>query len=111
MPKYLVQANYVGEGVKGLLKEGGSSTGSGGKVNQIWGRQVGNFLLCFRRNRSVRHRRYAGQCQYGGGRLDGRRQWSHQSENNRADDPRRTRQCGKEDSHLSTTWKVSGPAF
>jgi uncharacterized protein with GYD domain len=25
MPKYLVQANYVGEGVKGLLKEGGSS--------------------------------------------------------------------------------------
>lgn len=25
MPKYLIQANYVGEGVKGLLKEGGSS--------------------------------------------------------------------------------------
>jgi uncharacterized protein with GYD domain len=25
MPKYLVQANYVGEGVNGLLKEGGSS--------------------------------------------------------------------------------------
>jgi len=25
MPKYLVQANYVGEGFKGLLKEGGSS--------------------------------------------------------------------------------------
>jgi uncharacterized protein with GYD domain len=25
MPKYLFQANYVGEGVKGLLKEGGSS--------------------------------------------------------------------------------------
>jgi uncharacterized protein with GYD domain len=25
MPKYLVQANYVGEGIKGLLKEGGSS--------------------------------------------------------------------------------------
>jgi uncharacterized protein with GYD domain len=24
MPKYLVQANYVGEGIKGLLKEGGS---------------------------------------------------------------------------------------
>ena len=24
MPKYLVQANYVGDGVKGLLKEGGS---------------------------------------------------------------------------------------
>ena len=23
MPKYLVQANYVGEGVKGLLKDGG----------------------------------------------------------------------------------------
>lgn len=25
MPKYLVQANYVGEGIKGLRKEGGSS--------------------------------------------------------------------------------------
>jgi uncharacterized protein with GYD domain len=25
MPKYLFQANYVGEGIKGLLKEGGSS--------------------------------------------------------------------------------------
>jgi uncharacterized protein with GYD domain len=25
MPKYLLQANYVGEGIKGLLKEGGSS--------------------------------------------------------------------------------------
>ena len=25
MPKYLAQANYVGEGLKGLLKEGGSS--------------------------------------------------------------------------------------
>ena len=25
MAKYLVQANYVGEGIKGLLKEGGSS--------------------------------------------------------------------------------------
>jgi uncharacterized protein with GYD domain len=24
MPKYLVQGNYVGEGVKGLLKEGGT---------------------------------------------------------------------------------------
>jgi len=25
MPKYLAQCNYVGEGVKGLLKEGGSN--------------------------------------------------------------------------------------
>ena len=25
MPKYLIQANYVSEGIKGLLKEGGSS--------------------------------------------------------------------------------------
>ena len=24
MPKYLIQANYVGEGLKGLLKDGGS---------------------------------------------------------------------------------------
>jgi uncharacterized protein with GYD domain len=25
MPKYLIHGNYVGEGIKGLLKEGGSS--------------------------------------------------------------------------------------
>lgn len=25
MPKYLIEATYVGEGIKGLLKEGGSS--------------------------------------------------------------------------------------
>ena len=25
MPKYMIQANYVGDGVKGLLKEGGTS--------------------------------------------------------------------------------------
>ena len=25
MPKYLLQASYVGDGIKGLLKEGGSS--------------------------------------------------------------------------------------
>jgi len=25
MPKYLIEANYFGEGVKGLLKDGGSS--------------------------------------------------------------------------------------
>jgi len=25
MPRYLLQANYVGEGIKGLLKEGGTS--------------------------------------------------------------------------------------
>jgi uncharacterized protein with GYD domain len=25
MPKYLAQVNYIGEGVKGLLKEGGTS--------------------------------------------------------------------------------------
>ena len=25
MPKYLIQANYVGDGVKGLIKEGGSA--------------------------------------------------------------------------------------
>ena len=25
MPKYLIKANYIGDGIKGLLKEGGSS--------------------------------------------------------------------------------------
>jgi uncharacterized protein with GYD domain len=45
MPKYLVQANYVGEGIKGLLKEGGSGRRAaveklvqsvGGKVDAIY---------------------------------------------------------------------------
>ena len=45
MPKYLVQANYVGDAVKGLLKEGGSSrravveklfTSAGGKLETFY---------------------------------------------------------------------------
>jgi uncharacterized protein with GYD domain len=45
MPKYLIQANYVGEGVKGLLKDGGTgrraavekALGSvGGKVESFY---------------------------------------------------------------------------
>ena len=36
MPKYLVQANYVGEGLKGLLKEGGSSRRAA--VEKLFGR-------------------------------------------------------------------------
>jgi uncharacterized protein with GYD domain len=45
MPKYLIQANYIGDGVKGLLKEGGSSrratieklfASSGGKVEAFY---------------------------------------------------------------------------
>lgn len=45
MAKYLIEANYVGEGVKGLLKEGGSSrrdavekllSSVGGKVESFY---------------------------------------------------------------------------
>ena len=45
MPKYLFQCNYVGEGIKGLLKEGGSSRRAvvdklfksvGGKLESIY---------------------------------------------------------------------------
>lgn len=45
MPKYLIHGNYVGEGIKGLLKEGGSgrraaieklATSMGGSVESIY---------------------------------------------------------------------------
>jgi uncharacterized protein with GYD domain len=45
MPKFLIHGNYVGEGIKGLLKEGGSSrraaveklaTSLGGTVESIY---------------------------------------------------------------------------
>ena len=45
MPKYLVQANYVGEGIKGLLKDGGTGrraaveklfSSVGGKVEALY---------------------------------------------------------------------------
>ena len=45
MPKFLVQANYVGEGLKGLLKEGGTKRretvaqvieGMGGKLESFY---------------------------------------------------------------------------
>jgi uncharacterized protein with GYD domain len=45
MPKYLVQANYVGDGIKGLLKDGGTGrraaveklfSSAGGKVEAFY---------------------------------------------------------------------------
>jgi len=44
MPKYLVEANYVGEGVKGLLKEGGS--GRRAAVEKLFG-SVGGKIESF----------------------------------------------------------------
>ena len=44
MPKYLVQANYIGEGLKGLLKEGGS--GRRAAVEKLFG-SVGGKVEAF----------------------------------------------------------------
>ncbi len=48
MPKYLIQANYVGEGVKGLLKDGG--TGRRAAVEKLFssvGGKVEAFYYAF----------------------------------------------------------------
>lgn len=48
MPKYLVQANYVGEGIKGLIKEGG--TGRRAVVEKLFesvGGKVEAFYYAF----------------------------------------------------------------
>ena len=54
MPKYLFQASYVGEGLKGLLKEGGSKRretleqtlkGMGGKLEAYYF-AFGDFDVC-----------------------------------------------------------------
>ncbi len=48
MPKYLVQANYKAEGIKGLLKEGGSSRrASVEKSIQSIGGKVEAFYFAF----------------------------------------------------------------
>ncbi len=48
MPKFLVQANYVGEGVKGLLKEGGTSRRAAiEKLAQSLGGKVEAFYYAF----------------------------------------------------------------
>ena len=48
MPKYLLQANYVGEGVKGLLKEGGTSRRAAAeKVIQSVGGRLEAFYYAF----------------------------------------------------------------
>jgi uncharacterized protein with GYD domain len=48
MPKYLIQANYVGEGIKGLLKEGGSSRRATiGKLLGSVGGRVEAFYYAF----------------------------------------------------------------
>ena len=43
MPKYLIQANYVGEGIKGLLKDGG--TGRRAAVEKLFGSVGGKMRL------------------------------------------------------------------
>ncbi len=48
MSKYLIQANYVGDGVKGLLKEGGSSRGAAiDKALRSVGGTVESFYYAF----------------------------------------------------------------
>ena len=48
MPKFLVQANYVGEGIKGLLKEGGTSRRATiEKLAQSMGGKVEAFYYAF----------------------------------------------------------------
>lgn len=48
MPKYLVQANYVGEGLKGLLKEGGTSRRAAAKkAIKSLGGTMGAFYYTF----------------------------------------------------------------
>ena len=48
MPKYLFQVNYVGEGVKGLLKEGGSSRRAATeKMVQSMGGKIEAYYFCF----------------------------------------------------------------
>ena len=48
MAKHLVQANYIGEGVKGLLKEGGSSRRAAvEKMISAMGGSVESFYYAF----------------------------------------------------------------
>jgi len=48
MPKYLIQANYVGEGVKGLLKDGGTSRRAAvEKLFQSQGGSMESFYYAF----------------------------------------------------------------
>jgi uncharacterized protein with GYD domain len=48
MSKYLIQANYVGEGLKGLLKEGGSSRRAAvEKLFESVGGKVEDFFYAF----------------------------------------------------------------
>ena len=48
MSKYLFQVNYVGEGVKGLLKEGGSSRRAATeKMVQSMGGKIEAYYFCF----------------------------------------------------------------
>jgi uncharacterized protein with GYD domain len=53
MPKYMVQASYVGEGLKGLLKEGGTKRreevaqvieGMGGKLESFYYENIWYYL-------------------------------------------------------------------
>jgi len=56
--KYLVQANYVGEGIKGLLKEGGSKSGAAAveKLAKSLGGTIESFYYAFGETDVWRHR-------------------------------------------------------
>ncbi|MEO8215504.1 MAG: GYD domain-containing protein [Acidobacteriota bacterium] len=48
MPKYLLQANYVGDGVKGLLKEGGTNRRAAAEMGvQSLGGSIESFYYAF----------------------------------------------------------------
>lgn len=51
MPKYLIQTSYVGEGIKGLLKEGGTSRRAAAeKAAQSVGGKLEAFYFAFGAN-------------------------------------------------------------
>ena len=76
MPKFLIKASYNPDGVRGLLKEGGSKRravvqklieGMGGKLEAFyyaWARRCGD------------HRGFAGRGKWRGTEPDGQRDWS-----------------------------------
>ncbi len=109
MPKYLFQVNYVGEGVKGLLKDGGSKRRAvTEKLFKSAGGQYRGVLLCLRRHRPVHHCGVPQPCCGDGLCVDRHRDRHRHRQDDGAAEAGGNRRRGETEAHVYPAGKVRG---
>jgi hypothetical protein len=107
MPKYLTMVSYTPEGIKGLVKEGGTARRENAGE---FGWPSRGILFCIRRKRRLRHLRRAGQC-HRGRHFAGHHHWSNPHQNHCSVNPGRGRSGRQDSGRLSTRREVGRSTF